>query len=54
MPTHTAVGSDAATLAELVAKVEASGEKIIAVLAAGNAWTVVTEKARPRKPQTRA
>lgn len=56
MPVHTAVGSDAAALATLVAKVEETGEKIVTVIPAGNVWAVVTEikpKVGRPKAQTR-
>lgn len=54
MPTHTAVGSDAATLETLVAAVERKkSERIVSVLQAGNKWMVVTVKVPATKVQTR-
>lgn len=56
MPRHTAYGTDAATLAALIDKVEQQGEAVTAMVVAGDSWVVVSQKkpGRPPKPQTRA
>jgi hypothetical protein len=56
MPTHTTVGSSAASLTTLIAQVEAAGETIIQALPAGDSWVVLTAPApapKPKPAQTR-